>query len=99
MDYNKYPRPFEVGYYQPSPHFLAIPEHVAVMSANQGVIALCGPNDAESQEYARLFAAAPDLLESLEALVDHPYFVGDKSTPAVIRACAAIAKAKGVAHA
>jgi len=54
----------EVGYYQPSKGFVSIPEHTAVMdSRTLSLIAVTGPaHDAESEAYARLFAASPQLL-------------------------------------
>lgn len=48
-----------------------------------------------SAEYARLFAAAPDLLEALEDLIDCRW-VADTVSPEVDRAVAAINKARGI---
>ncbi len=58
----------DTGYYQPSKEFLAIAEHTAVMDAKtRALIAVTGPsNDAESEAYARLFAASPQLLEAAQ---------------------------------
>lgn len=66
----------------------------------QGVvqeIAACGPTEAghEQQEAnARLIAAAPELLEALQAVVA----VADRATDEFDRARAAIAKATGASH-
>ena len=61
-------RKWETGFYQPTEKFLAITEHRAVMrSSDQMLIALCGPvGDNDTEEVARLIAAAPQLLKALE---------------------------------
>lgn len=54
----------EVGYYKPSRQFNLIREHTAVMDGKTlALIAVTGPaHDAESEAYARLFAASHQLL-------------------------------------
>ncbi len=61
----------EVGCYRPTKRFMTIDEHVAVKFAEtDGLVALVGPaGDLESWEYARLFAAAPEMLKVLENLI------------------------------
>ncbi|CAJ0805097.1 hypothetical protein LMG18090_04733 [Ralstonia mannitolilytica] len=52
------------------------------------------PHSDEAKRYARLFAAAPKLLEALQAVVA----VADRATDEFDRARAAIAKATGASH-
>ena len=64
------------GFYCPSQSFLSASEHVAVMDADGGLVAVTGysyaDEDAEIVEQsiadARLFAAAPELLEGLKTM-------------------------------
>lgn len=64
-------------------------------------VAACGPTDADGgygeQQHAnaRLIAAAPDLLEALEHLVNHIDVTGSLSILSTGKARAAIAKARG----
>lgn len=68
--------PLTVGYYHPTASFLSVTEHIAVMDANEGLVALTGYSLAQqdAQVVARsiadacLFAAAPELLETARAL-------------------------------
>jgi hypothetical protein len=62
-----------------------------VVNAEGRGIANCGTN---GEGNARLIAAAPDLLEALESLLNDQR---DASLPALVRARAAIAKARGEA--
>ena len=69
-------RKLTTGFYQPTASFQSIPEHFAVMDAdNQTLVSLVGAVDddvenvKESIEHARLFAAAPELLEALTAIL------------------------------
>lgn len=59
-----------VGYYVPTPEFLAIPEHTAVMdAATQELVATTGPaGDPASQADAKLFAASRIMREALQAV-------------------------------
>ena len=53
-------------------------------------------DEAEVAANARLFAAAPDLLEALETLAEHfEYYMGDNECRPLENARAAIAKATG----
>jgi len=70
------PRKLTTGFYKPTRKFKAIYEHIAVMDAdNNTLVAVVGPsqdvatNLLETVEISRLFAAAPDLLAALEALL------------------------------
>jgi hypothetical protein len=61
------------GFYVPTQSFKSIYEHIAVMNADdQTLVAVCGPVDddpenlKETMRQAKLFAAAPELLEALE---------------------------------
>lgn len=68
--------PLAVGVYETTPRFRAVAEHACVVTAdNRAVVAVTGKaGDAESEVYAELFAAAPDLLEAcraMEAVDDH----------------------------
>ncbi len=67
------PGSLAVGYYTPTPDFRAVVEHVAVMRAGDGgLIAVCGPLDSPMSELdARLFAAAPDMLDALRLALDY----------------------------
>ena len=68
--------PLTIGYYHPTASFLSVTEHIAVMDANEGLVALTGYNFpeqnaqivAQSIADARLFAAAPELLGTARAL-------------------------------
>lgn len=59
-----------VGFYVPTPEFLAITEHTAVMDAvTQELVATTGPaGDRESQADARLFAASRIMRDALQAV-------------------------------
>lgn len=104
--------PLAVGYYQPGERFRAIPEHVCVLREDHPVggtpVAVCGPSgDPASEADARLFAAAPDLLDAVhgvetlyaEMQAAMPALVGTPAfkavTDAVDKARAAIARATG----
>lgn len=54
--------------YQTTPEFAAIPRHEAVAFADSGtLIAVTGPaGDPEAKRYAKLFAGAPLLADSLD---------------------------------
>jgi hypothetical protein len=72
------------------------PHEVAVSATAQG---------GDEISNARLIAAAPELLEALQALIpmmeewhdEFPEYVGDNERPALIRARTAIARATGAA--
>lgn len=59
------------GFYQPTPRFLQILEHTAVMDAETlTLVAVTGPSgDAESERTARLFAQSPRLLHMCKMVV------------------------------
>jgi hypothetical protein len=61
-------RHLTVGQYTPTPAFKAIENHSCVCYADDlGLVALTGPAaDMDSQRYADLFAAAPDMLDTLK---------------------------------
>lgn len=94
------PGPFPkliTGTYTTTDLFRAVKEHACVAFDNrsQGLVAVTGPADEESaQRYARLFAAAPELLEALTKLearvTEHGYGWRELD-----EARAAIAKARG----
>lgn len=104
-------RPLAVGEYETTEGFRRHALHTAVCFADEGpeaggLVAVTGPaGDEESGQYARLFAAAPDLLEALEAFLRAPSIGSDGpgSLTIVVQefrlkdARAAIAKAKGAA--
>lgn len=88
--------PLSVGYYLTTPEFRAVIEHTAVYYG-QGeagaLVAVVGPaGDPDSQAYARLFSAAPDLLSSLQALLERP---NAASSSEIEAARAAVHKALG----
>jgi hypothetical protein len=65
-------RKMTIGFYHPTESFKSIPEHIAVMwEDDQTLVAIVGASDddpdhvTESQEYAELFAAAPETLQKL----------------------------------
>lgn len=100
--------PLSVGYYRPTPSFLSVVEHIAVMDERGGLVALTGYSYtdqdpeivAQSIADARLFAAAPDLLAACEtallALHKHPRGFGiDEDVED--RLVVALAKARGEA--
>jgi hypothetical protein len=82
------------GYYQPTTTFQRIEEHTAVMDAETcALIAVTGQaHDPESEAMARLFAAAPALLDACRtaqrALADGTY---DAALGAQLRAAIALA--------
>ena len=66
-------RKLTTGFYQPTDSFKSIHEHFAVMNEeDQGLVAVVGAVDddlenvKETMRYAKLFAAAPDLLAALK---------------------------------
>jgi hypothetical protein len=59
------------GVYEATDAFRAIQQHSCVCFDDLGLVAVTGPaEDKEAQEYAELFAAAPDLLKALVAICD-----------------------------
>jgi len=64
-------RKLTVGVYYPTDAFKALTEHSCVcFEDDMGLVAVTGPaRDRESQEYADLFSAAPELLAALEGLI------------------------------
>jgi hypothetical protein len=59
------------GVYEATDNFRAIQQHSCVCFDDMGLVAVTGPaEDKEAQEYAELFAAAPDLLAALKAAVE-----------------------------
>jgi hypothetical protein len=105
-------RKLTTGYYTPTLTFASICEHIAVMDADDNtLVALVGAaqdtpeNLAESKETARLFAAAPELLDALQGLFDncsmiHKHWGEDdnskQANAAILAARAAICKARGL---
>lgn len=91
----------DVGFYVPTVDFLAIQEHTAVMDADtQRLVAVTGPaQNSESLAFARLFAAAPVMLEALEAMEEYTrscvHTIGEREQMARM-AVKAIKKAKGL---
>jgi hypothetical protein len=98
-------RKLTTGFYQPTDSFKSIHEHFAVMNEDdQGLVAVVGAVDddlenvKESFQYARLFAASPDLLKALteidsvfqNILTNKAYSKADK---AVTRRLSSIARA------
>lgn len=97
----------EASKYEATDEFRAIDWHACVMDETGGLIAATGPaGDAESERMARLFAAAPDLLDALQAILKG--FVdgeikwakprrsdSDPYHPANVKLMAALAKAEG----
>lgn len=95
-------RPLTVGQYEPTPAFRQITNHSCVCYADDlGLVALTGPaDDVESQKHAALFAAAPDLLETLRRtarwLEETHASMGDEGAIEVLADIeTAIAKAEG----
>lgn len=88
MNHKLMNRSLTTGYYTrtPTPTFASIPEHIAVMDADDNtLVALVGSaqdtpeNLAESKEAALLFSVAPRLLEALMQIAnDWPH-----DTPAI----------------
>lgn len=102
--------PLEVGYYSTTDEFRAIAQHAAVMRPDRSLVAVTGPSTGkgamEALEFARLFAAGPDLLAACETaqlelarLREHIERIGAEialhnTCLAQDRVSAAIAKAK-----
>jgi hypothetical protein len=83
------------GVYKTTDSFRSIKEHSCVCFDDMTLVAVTGPaDDKDSQKYAELFAASPDLLKALEDLVDYHSTDYDE-IPEVKLARVAIAKAKG----
>ena len=90
-----------VAQYVPTKLFKNIRLHTAVCFDDMNLVAVTGPaGDKESLAYAQLFAAAPELLEALKAIVDQidqadlPVTLAEyRDFPQVKKARAAIAKA------
>lgn len=63
---------YRAGYYIPTNNFRNISEHAAVMDAQtKGLVAVTGPaDDVPSLAVAQLFAAAPELLITLQETVN-----------------------------
>ena len=58
------------GVYEATDAFRSITQHSCVCFDDMGLVAVTGPaDDRESQKYAELFAAAPDLLKALKLAV------------------------------
>jgi len=72
-------RKLTTGTYATTPAFSAIPEHTAVcFDDDGGLVAVTGPaNDPKSEAYARLFSAAPDLLEALREVTAQLFALHD----------------------
>ena len=84
-----------VGVYEATDAFRSIEQHSCVCFDDMGLVAVTGPaEDKEAQAYADLFAAAPELLEALQAFVDY-HATDYEDIPEMEKALAAIAKAKG----
>ncbi len=63
-------RKLAFGVYEASPEFQEISQHSCVCYEDDlGLVALTGPaGDKESEEYAELFSAAPEMLDALETM-------------------------------
>jgi hypothetical protein len=85
------------GVYEATDNFRAIQQHSCVCFDDMGLVAVTGPaEDKESQEYAQLFAAAPDLLTALENIMVSAELKGVKFSAYLVKqARDAISKAKG----
>ena len=92
------PGPWTVGVYDATENFRSITHHACVCDPDtMALIAVTGPaTDEQSQHDANLIAAAPDLLEALQGLVNiatHPQATKAEIRMIAIEARAAIAKA------
>jgi hypothetical protein len=90
-------RKLTTGKYETTDFFARITSHVAVcFDDDGGLVAVTGPTggDPENEAYARLFAAAPDLLEALEAIEQNGGTTWDYATIGNV-ARAALQKARG----
>lgn len=97
------PGPWEWGEYHTTGNFKMIEKHVCVcLPESRLLIAACGPaGDKASQDDARLIAAAPELLEALEAAKEEleilfPTGQGLNTLKVWRKATLAIAKARGM---
>lgn len=96
---------YNTGTYKPTPAFNSAPEHIAVcFDDDSTLVAVTGyaddpENVAESIAYARLFAAAPellDLLEKITTLTDNEVMDKSNALRKIIPAARkAIQKARG----
>lgn len=76
-----------------------IPDRLEIVGPEEGrrrslIASIYGFKMLEGQANARLIAAAPELYEALENLIDF-LFHGKKNCQAILRAKAALAKARG----
>ena len=75
------------GVYKTTENFRKIEQHSCVCFDDMALVAVTGPaNDEESQRYAELFAAAPELLNMLELAIrylEHPDILAITSKMAV----------------
>lgn len=103
VDFNA--RPLSVGQYEPTDTFREISNHSCVCFADDlGLVATVGrATDPEAQQWADLFAAAPDLLAALnlclDAIDNHEgctELLTDKEQAARTAGIAAIARATGI---
>lgn len=81
--------------YHTTEEFRSIDRHCCIARQDGSLVAVCGPaGDAESQQYADLFSAAPELLAAAEYCVQF----GDSSISPTLRKRlkAAIELAKGI---
>lgn len=94
-------RPLTTDTYRTTHEFRSIDSHAAVCLDDdlRGLVAVCGPaGDELSEATARLFAAAPELLEALEALSRASagdYTISKRFPGLREKVGAALAKAKG----
>jgi hypothetical protein len=96
----KFTRPLATGTFKTTDAFRSAPAHIAVMFEDDcTLVAVTGyaddpKNVRESIDYARLFAAAPELLSALQAFVDY-HATDYEDIPEMEQARTAIAKARG----
>lgn len=85
------------GLYQPTDEFRAIAEHVAVCrESDNGLVAVVGPyGDEASAWFARMFAAAPELLAACKTVLGCEAITCSECRDALT---SAVARAEGAAQ-
>ena len=98
----KYPAPWEAVFEKESGRFMIVQELCCFAYVEWGYAYGYDEPDSEDWAVARLMAAAPELREALEALIDFIRLIGSDEDPMqaelLAKARAAIAKAKGEEH-